>query len=886
MEFPDYLHRDPLSLDSDTGRIEAVRGTRVTLTLQATEPLTDATLSVDGRTVHTNPTIDPYVRNASFIVNSSGRWTVAMTSQRGVGGGGLDDMEIVCVDDRPPIVQFVRSDLRLHPSDVAAIPFQAIDDFGVERLRLDVESSQKQLLSRQIDLGAERRMIRDVATVDLAPFALVFGDVVTITLTATDGAGQTRAGTPCRVLLSPRSVDPRVLRRIDAIGEALQYAQTIPKQPTDSAASLRAMMRALATSDSPALSDFLQAQIDRAQRITSAQVWGLPTLEKRERDLARDLADALGALYRGQQAQLLQAEIENIRSAETEKKDLSKAEREALQQSITRARVEFEARLARLQIRPDARDIDARLKSLVDRERSAHRNDRPPHAEDISRAWAAGDEQSMQRDRIAIAAQTQILRSDSDLPWARDLQTIARAMSRHAERPPHGFFEAVRAVERVHRNPGDKSSAADIAAAEAARKLLREWAGELELADNGSQSVADDPIADLARVEARHESAMAEAESGSGESTEAWQPPAVRDAEDRPTSQAERISDIAQQQARVARRTEAASAEAAAALARQQAAIAEALRQVEADDDEGFFDPDDSTERDRTLEALRAAQRALADLPQQLASLQRQAEGLQQMQAVADRAAKDAQSASDPDRDAARRTSDEAARRLEEARQQLTESSAQLASSASASIQQSAQQLGSLGAPMASGDRELGSAIGSLQKSLAAADMPAAEAEQAKVLSTVAELQASLRIAQRRTVDRDPVVAARFFAGRAAEALRELPPDLSAAKEYQKETGEALRGAWDAAMARDVKDKLESLPAFQSVFFDDLAFDATGDAAELLALDRTMTPEWGRLREKRDTATTTGAGAFVPPGYEQQLKMYFEALDKARSNDK
>lgn len=883
MEFPDYLRREPLSVDSTNGRIEAVRGTRVTIGIQSTEPLSNATLAIEGSSYTTTPTIDAHSREASFVVESSGKWSIAMTSQRGVKGSGFDDMEIICVDDRPPIAQFVRSDLRLHPSDVAAIPFQAIDDFGVEKLRLDVESGQKRLASTQIALGTERRMIRDVATVDLAPFSLVFGDVVTITVTATDGAGQTRAGASCRILLSPRSVDPRVLRRIDALGEAVAYAEAIPKQPTESVTCLRAMMRALAASDTPELSEFLEIQIDRAQRITSAQVWGLPTLEKRETDLARELAQSLAVVYRGQQARLLQAEMENIRAAQ-QKKDLSKAERAALDQSVARAKSEFDVRLAQLQIRPNAGDIDIRVKTIIERERAEYRNQHRPAAEEVSRAWAEGRDQSVQQDRIAIAAQTQILRADSDLQWARDLQTIARAMSRNADEVPKGFVEAVRAVERIHRLADEKVSASDRSAADAARKQLREWAGEVRQVANADEPSSADPVSKLASMELQHQRAMAEAQEGKSAQPEQWQAPAV--AREEPQSQAEAISEIAQQQARVARRTESASVETASALSNQQAQIAEALRQVEREQQEGFFDVDEAAERERMLESLRAAQRALADLPQQLASVQRQAQTLQQMRDAADQAAKDARDAAAQDRVAADRASTEASRRLDEARDQFAESIRSLASSASQSLRSSAEQLGALGTPMTNGDRELGSAIDSFQKSVSAANMPAAAQEQAKVLSAVAELQASLRIVQRQAVDRDPVIAARFFADKAAEAMRQLPPDLPAAREYQKETGDALRGAWDAAMARTVKDKLESVPAFQSVFFDDLAFDGSDATVGMLDFDRTVTPQWGRLRDKRDSNTTTAAGAFMPAGFEQQLKLYFEALDKARSDDK
>ncbi len=898
--FPDYLSRPPLTIDSTDGRIEAVRGTRVGVRLQATEPLKDATLKFGDDVVPTLPTIDPYVREATFTVKRSGAWSIDMLSQRDVQGGGFAEMQVACVDDRPPIVQFVRSDLRLHPSDVAAVPFQAIDDFGVEKLRLDVAVGDKKLVSRQVDLGAERRMIRDVATVDLAPHALVFGDVVSITLTAVDGAGQSRAGAPCRVLLSPRSVDPRVLRRIDAIGDALKLAETISRQPADSALCLRTLLRVVAASDTTVMSDFLEKQVDRAQVITSGQVWGAPSLGDYDKDTVARLVASLRVLHRGEQARLLQAELENLRAAEQQKKDLTKAERDALVQSVQRARGELESRLRGLQIDPKAGDVAARLQRLVAACDEQLKVQARPSAVSISEEWAKQIEPDRQRDRVAILAQAQVLRSDGDLPWAKDLQTIARAMSTlrmKSQKPPEGFVKAVRAVEDLHlaarkQSPGWEKL---VAPAEAARKQLREWSGENAPKPDFARSPLETSLDESARLEEEHRQAMARATEEPGDAPdgpEKWQPPSDEegkgDASDDPAAtEAKQLSAIAQQQQRVNRRTESASEAAARSLSSQQQQIADALDDVERDREEDFFQKDEAPQREQALEALRSAQRALADLPQQVAALRRQAEMLATMKQSQDRAQAAAKNASEADRAAAERALAEAQKQVDQARQQLGQSASGVASGTSSSLQSSAQRLGSLGLPMTTGDKELGSAIESLQKSLADADLAAAEQQQLKVLDTVASLQASLRVAQRKTVDRDPVIAARFFAGKAAEALRQEPPDMVAAREYQSQTSEALDRAWDAAMARNVKDKLEGLPAFQSLFFDEFAFDGMGgDDGPILSLDRTVVAEWGRLRDKRDASATAGNAAFVPPGYEEQLKLYFQALDEAKSGRK
>lgn len=891
IDLPPYLERQPLKLISDDGRIEAVKGSRVRARIQSTEPLQSAEVKVGEQSITTTPTIDPFVREAEFPITASAAWSIQLVSDRSVHGGGFDDMQIVAMDDRPPVVQLVRTDLRLHPSDVVAIPFQAIDDFGIVSMKMDVTAGDKTLLTRSIDLTGDRRMVRDVATIDLAPHALSFGEVVSITVTATDGAGQTRAGTPCRVLLSPRSVDPRVLHRIDALAEALQLAETIKQQPADASTAIRSLLRVIALSDSPVFSDAITTQIDRTQQIVSSLVWVDPDLRDEDRHNADAVVGALRDLHHGEQARLLLAELENVRTAEQQKKELTKEELEAMRQSIKRARSEIEARVKSLGLDVGAGDLEARLKGIAEHADRVAEREKPRPAEHTARDWVGSSAPPVQRDRIAIAAQTHVLRSDSDLIWARDLQLTARAMSRlqeSEEQRPGQMSDVVATLERFHNaksKPGERDK--QTGDAEKARKQLRVWAGEA-LAETSPATALDQALEKSAKLQEQAEAPPPEkGDAGDPNAPETWKPPSEPGKSDDPAAQqAKQLAEIARQQQRVNKQTEAASNEAAGKLGAKQQQIAEALQQVEQEDEEDFFDRNETPQREQTLEALRAGQRALADLPQQLLELRKQAEMVQQMRQNAQKAQADAQNANGADKAAAARAAQEAARQLAEAQKQLEQSGASMASGASQSLQSSAAKLGTLGKPMSAAlDQHLAGAMQQLQKSLAGADPAKTDREQANVLNAVADLQATLRVAQRQATDRDPVVAARFFAQKATEALKHEPPDLVAARIYQQQTSEALQKAWDAALAQSVKDKLQSLPAFQSLLAEDLVLgDGAGEARALF--DRSTTSEWGRLRERRDNPTTAGGAAFVPPGYEEALRVYFQTLDKSKSGRK
>jgi hypothetical protein len=257
-----------------------------------------------------------------------------------------------------------------------------------------------------------------------------------------------------------------------------------------------------------------------------------------------------------------------------------------------------------------------------------------------------------------------------------------------------------------------------------------------------------------------------------------------------------------------------------------------------------------------------------------------------QKQAAADAQAAAEAAAADAKPVAARMAA-EAQRMLNESRQQVGAASNAVASSSAATLQSAAGRMGGAGGSVSrTVDEKLVPAMDSLQKSLVEGDPADTEIKQARVLDAIAELQATLRVAQRQTMDRDPIVAAKFFARKAAEALEKQPPDLQSARADQRQTSEAIERAWTAAAAKNTKDKLAELPAFRSLLFDELmTIPGTGGAA-LPNFARTASPEWGRLAAKHDAGATGADAAFVPPGFEESLKLYFQTLDKARSGVK
>ena len=484
--YPKYLDRPPLVIAESDGQLDAPRGTTAEVTFTATEPLAAADVVVGDTRIDSRRTIDPNVRSATLEMTQSAPWSISMVSTRSVLGTGPDGLRLTATQDRPPIVQFMREDLRLHPSDVLALPYQAIDDYGIKSLALEVRCGDRVLLQQPVELAGDRRLVREVISYDLAPAALSYGDVVTLTLTATDTLGQSITSAPCRVLLAPRSVEPRTLQRVAALREAYQQAQEVPNSPDVAGLLLKSLLRVLTLSDTPPAANFTSELVDQTQQLVSKYVWQFEGGGRSLTDEQKRISDALirdtELYWKGEQARVVLAEMENLEVAGAKRKDLSKQEGEALRMSIQRAKKEWSASVRELSIDPRAGDARARLESLVrsldERLKNAHPADAHALAEEWSKkappandpagdnatadaasdanpdkakaAGEASDPQTKQRredeerarqqrrsarDRMAMAAQTQVLRGDGDLAWARDLQLAARAMTRLDEPP-------------------------------------------------------------------------------------------------------------------------------------------------------------------------------------------------------------------------------------------------------------------------------------------------------------------------------------------------------------------------------------------------------------------------------------------------------------------
>jgi hypothetical protein len=127
--------------------------------------------------------------------------------------------------------------------------------------------------------------------------------------------------------------------------------------------------------------------------------------------------------------------------------------------------------------------------------------------------------------------------------------------------------------------------------------------------------------------------------------------------------------------------------------------------------------------------------------------------------------------------------------------------------------------------------------------------------------------------------ERDPLVAAKYFAGAAANSLTQTPPDVSEALQQESEATGALSRAWDQSIHDAALCRLEIVPAMQPV-----CAAAFGSNDSPLAGDTaTAAGGWGSLQPRDAGPLNLAARDSDPAGYEDSLRIYFQALAKAQA---
>ncbi|MGB7160597.1 MAG: discoidin domain-containing protein, partial [Tepidisphaeraceae bacterium] len=339
-----------------------------------------------------------------------------------------------------------------------------------------------------IAVSGDARQQEGEAFLDLAKIKVGVGDVISVSVTATDTGKQVATGGPIRVVVSPRSIDQRTYDRIGELRRASQRATALVSQLDAAAGSFApagsrgvghvdaylaalaaasrelanvsettgalqsALLRCIIRSDGPALSVALAAMVDDVQQVAASASAissrfafdSTPTDADRAAFAttvasARRVADHIAAILRGEQAGAILADLDNLRASELgtpSGKDAADRARERAR----RVREDIVAAAEELGLAPDAADVETSLKAMTtaraDVIKSYAVRDYVPASQEYAGALLAGlASRSSLVPRLSAAAQAEAVRPDANLVRARDLQLAASAALRAREAP-------------------------------------------------------------------------------------------------------------------------------------------------------------------------------------------------------------------------------------------------------------------------------------------------------------------------------------------------------------------------------------------------------------------------------------------------------------------
>jgi hypothetical protein len=787
---------------------------------------------------------------------------------------------------------------------------------------------------RAIDVNAHQRVVELEAAASVAERLV----------TALDGAGKAldRAAAAKPVDVRARvAANAGANRGVTSAGESAAVLRQ---------SLLRATLRSASNEMSVTLGAMLdgaQLQLLDAERLVGIRGIGADAVERRARlndTLARatQLRDALKTLAAGERAAAAAAERENVAAAVERAKD--PAYPFALKAGVTRMAKDFADTLRGIGIDPGAGNVPELLKARVDAADALMKSQSPPDFAKASGAWARAVTEPHAptgfEARLSTAAQAESIRPDADLVRARDLQVSAEAAGRieRDEVPPTTrptdplptelYPASMLALQRYHETnrpmearPSSDEVEARKLSANIGRDRMRKWAGldaaPVDPADQTGYPAPSDPPPSAESLTSEASSAAARkdyrtvakidrllakltparSDQSNRSPTDPSQDPMPATTTQPTESRAEqtmvvaqRIDELAAHQQSLAEETKLAKPEVVGDLAARQATIGEAISEVQQLKRLDLRGPDDPDWREAATAAIQSAQEQLAAMPQALNDTAR-AVG-HQRQAV-DRLDKAKQAATTLPVEAktvgeravaqARRDVDAAANVVTDVGEPIAPSVAETMSARLAKYAPST--TGSVEAI----DKHLLPALRSTAQATGSADETAFARSAEQTRRGIERVQAALAEAQDELIERNPLVAAKWFARAAARSLEKKPPALVAAERQQRAAAAALTKAWDRSIHQAANERLAGVQSMTSVFsFFPVDVELPVDAgAGPGASDRIMSlvptaRQWGFVRPDGVNPADAVRRESDPPGFEEPIRLYFEALGRTR----
>jgi hypothetical protein len=291
------------------------------------------------------------------------------------------------------------------------------------------------------------------------------------------------------------------------------------------------------------------------------------------------------------------------------------------------------------------------------------------------------------------------------------------------------------------------------------------------------------------------------------------------------------------------------------------------------------------------MATVRQVQEQLAGMPQRLAEARDAARALRRAQQQAASARREADASTGERRRMAFRVVAQAERSVNEADQNLTEVQGAISPQVAEVM---AEDLFPF-APETAGaantvDGDLVPALRAVDEATRRGDNATLDRADERAREAIGRVQDNLREAQAQLAQKDPLVAAKWFARAAAAALAQQPPDVNAARAEQGSASEALARAWSDSIRQAALGRLAGSARLASLYAGGGGAQApgggggeraAGPAGELpsAAADAAPGREWGTLRA-READLSAALRDPEPPGYQEALRAYFQALSR------
>jgi hypothetical protein len=190
-DFPSYSGLVPRTVDENSGDVTALRGTNVTVSVNASKPLERAWLAfADGETL-TLERSGPSMFAGELVVRQSGSYSVRVLDADGLANPDPTEYSIVAVRDERPLVRIVEPGEDGEVPREMALPLavSAIDDYGVSsiviRYAVQGRGEEGTVPVASYRAGAPREVAHEIEW-DLAETGLLPGSVMVYFAEVTD----------------------------------------------------------------------------------------------------------------------------------------------------------------------------------------------------------------------------------------------------------------------------------------------------------------------------------------------------------------------------------------------------------------------------------------------------------------------------------------------------------------------------------------------------------------------------------------------------------------------------------------------------------------------------------------------------------------------------